>query len=145
MTVNPVDLIYNMHIPSSGPFPRESRYDSYKKAYDFYNCAENGGYFISYCSTWLLYPEFMGTVFPEGSNLFDFYRDFDILEFGESEKSAPSWRVFGGGARLPLEQLPRDTSLRARMADWHIAGKATGWGKGLVIFDGEKLLTGQRG
>ena len=91
--INRGDTVYNFHIPSSGPFPRDLRIDSYKRAFDFFGCKEKG-YIPLICISWLLYPE-NAELFREGSNLLDFVRDFDIIGSEKTDAFYDSWRVFG--------------------------------------------------
>jgi len=139
-TVKKGDKAYNFHIPSSGkPFDKQGRLASYKRAYDFYRCAEQGKPLVLVCDSWLLYKgheEFL----PEQSNIRDFMRDFDILDSREHEEFKDAWRVFGKDAKLPPEQLPRNTSLQRAFADRLMAGKKTGSGYGVIVFDGENIL-----
>ena len=91
------------------------------------------------CGSWLLYPrhrEFL----PEKSNILRFLDDFEIVSWAEKENFGDAWRVFGRYSELPVEQLPRDTSLRRAYADWLAAGNKTGDGYGLFLFDGEKIV-----
>jgi len=135
--------LFNMHIPSSGPLTGEAKLDSHKRAYDFYGCAERGAPFVCYCNSWLLYPD-NEYIFPEGSNLLDFYHDFDIISHETRDSFGDGWRVFGREWQKPPDELPADTSLRRAYIRWLSAGGRTGMGRGVAIFDGKKILTGKR-
>lgn len=134
------DTFVNFHIPSSGvPLTDEVRLASYKEAYGHVKHLFPDGIAVFGCGSWLLYPrhrEFL----PAKSNILKFLNDFEIVSWEEKENFGDAWRVFGRYADLPPEQLPRDTSLRKAFAEWLCAGKRTGSGFGLIIFDGEKIL-----
>ncbi len=134
------DKVINFHIPSSGiPLTDDVRFASYKKAYDFFKGGFSDGNVLFCCGSWLLYPrhrEFL----PEKSNILRFLDDFEIVSWAEKENFGDAWRVFGRYSELPVEQLPRDTSLRRAYADWLAAGNKTGDGYGLFLFDGEKIV-----
>lgn len=134
------DTVINFHIPSSGiPLTDDVRLDSYKKAYEFFKDKFDGGNVIFSCGSWLLYPrhrEFL----PAKSNILRFMDDFEIVSWSEKEEFGDGWRVFGKASDLPVDQLPRDTSLRRAFAEWIEAGNKTGSGYGLIMFDGEKIV-----
>lgn len=140
ITVNPGDEVVRFHIPSSGSMPKESRIDSYKRAFEFYG-KKKGEYLVITCVSWLLYPA-LSDVYPQGSNLLDFMNDFDIV--GSVEPSQPfsnAWRVFGvpyDGGDTSL--LPVNTTLQKNFAAWLAEGNHVGSGKGVIIFDGEKIV-----
>jgi hypothetical protein len=139
VTLRRGDPVYNMHIPSAGPLTRESRMDSYRRAYRFFERELDGRPLPIVCHSWLLFPK-NEEFFPAGSNLVDFLHDFDIIDTGEQDKFWDGWRVFGHDWELPPEQLPRRTSLQRGCADWLKAGRKTGEGFGVLLFDGEKIL-----
>ncbi len=134
------DTVINFHIPSSGiPLTDDVRLDAYKKAYNFYKDKFSDGNVLFCCGSWLLFPrhrEFL----PEKSNILRFLDDFEIVSWSEKEEFSDGWRVFGKSSDLPVEQLPRDTSLRRAYSDWLLAGNKTGSGYGLFLFDGEKIV-----
>ncbi|HML47266.1 MAG TPA: acyltransferase domain-containing protein [Clostridia bacterium] len=137
------ETVLNTHIPSSGPLGREERLDSYRRAYDFYKCAERGVPLAVICSSWLLFPD-NRLFFPKRSNILDFMDDFDLL-FGQAwTPFHDAWRVFGPAHEKPLDQWPADTALRKAYVDWFKAGRWAGYGVGILVFDGEKLLSGPR-
>lgn len=130
----------NIHIPSSGvPLTDEVRFESYKKAYDYFkDCRIDGNiYFI--CNSWLLFPghtEFL----PEHLNILKFLGDFEIFECRERAGFGDDWRVFGHFTELPLSQWPEDTALRKAYKNRLLEGKRTGSGHGVIVFDGEKIV-----
>lgn len=134
------DVLINFHIPSSGvPLTDEVRYESYRKAYEHVKGFFPDGNVIFCCSSWLLFPrhrEFL----PKNMNILKFMDDFEIVRSGEDKKFHDGWRIFGRYADLPPEKLPRDTALRKAYAEWLCAGNKTGFGFGLFMFDGEKIV-----
>lgn len=133
--------IINFHIPSSGvSLTDEIRYDSYKRAFERYKDMFGGDKVVFCCGSWLLYPkheEFL----PKNLNILLFMRDFEIVRFSESDDFGNAWRVFGKHADLPPKELPRDTALRKAYAEWLEAGNNTGDGYGVIVFDGENIIT----
>ncbi len=134
------DTMIGFHIPSSGvPLTDEVRLASYKAAYKSVSRFFDDGVVIFCCGSWLLYPrhrEFL----PETMNIRRFMDDFEIISSDEREDFHDGWRVFGYESDLPVDQLPRDTTLRRAYADWLSAGNKAGSGFGLIAFDGEKIL-----
>lgn len=133
--------IINFHIPSSGiSLTDDIRYDSYKKAFDFYKDLFGGDKVVLCCGSWLLYPkheEFL----PKNSNILRFMRDFEIVRSSENDDFGNSWRIFGRYADLPPKELPRDTSLRKAYAEWLEAGNNVGDAYGVIVFDGNNIIT----
>ena len=136
--INRGDTVYNFHIPSSGPFPRDLRIDSYKRAFDFFGCKEKG-YIPLICISWLLYPE-NAELFREGSNLLDFVRDFEIIGSEKTDAFYDSWRVFGKPCDTPVDELPEDTSLMRSFKKRMAESGSFGEGCGIIIFDGKKIV-----
>ena len=143
VTVRTDDIVYRFHIPSSGSMPREKRLESYKKAYDFFGGRNMpGGKIVIFCETWLLYPE-NEHIYPENSNLLDFFHDFTIVAREETRPGTifpNDWRVFGRSFDGDVSVLPQKTSLQRNFAAWLAQGGTVGSGFGLIIFDGEKIL-----
>ena len=134
VVINKGDMVINTHIPEDGSFPAEQRLDSYKQAY------ERLGHLPFVCESYLLYPEQYNFLNPK-SNIVDFMNEFDIIYSEENDKMNDMWRIFGVRDSFEPSTLPKNTSLQRAYAD-HIAktGK-NGWGYGVLIFDGEKILT----
>lgn len=131
----------NMHIPSMGiPLTDEVRMDSYKKAYEFFKDRRTPeGYLIMRCGSWLLFPkhpEFLDA----NSNILKFYNDFEVYEEVIKDSFNDDWRIWNKYAELPLEERPADTKLRKAYKDWMMAGNKTGYGRGVIVFDGEKII-----
>lgn len=134
------DIFINMHIPSRGiPLTDGVRYDSYKKAYEYFAPRFDDGIVIFGCHSWLLYDKHLEFL-PENSNIRKFLSDFELISTKEHDDFDDKWRIFGRYADLPDSELPRDTSLRAAYADWLTGGHRSGSGFGLFLFDGNKIL-----
>jgi len=139
-TVNPGDTVYNMHIPSCGPFPREARIDSYKQAYEFFKKdLPEGKPMVFVCHSWLLFPK-NREILPAHLNMVDFINDFRIVHFEESDDFGDKWRVFGADFQKPDAELPEDTTMRRGFKQWLLAGKKTGEGMGVFLYDGENFI-----
>ena len=135
--------IKGIHIPSSGePFDMEARLKSYKMAYDFYTKETGLDKLYCDCGSWLLFPDYRN-VFPEGGCARDFMEDFDIIRRRPEEDFGDDWRVFGAAAdnKIPVEDYPEDTRMRRAFKKYILEGGEFGEGVGIIVFDGEKLLT----
>ncbi len=133
------DTVLNFHIPSSGiSLTDEVRYDSYKKAREFFfPDAEGPVPFV--CSSWLLWPGYESYL-PANSNLMAFRHDFILVNVTESSSFNNAWRVFGAYAEKDVSEWPRDTSQRRAFAKYTEDGHKHGNGYGLILFDGEKIV-----
>lgn len=139
VTLKPGDRVLNIHIPSSGePFDQTARLESYRMAYEFEKARGHEGPLVCVCHSWLLYPGYR-EVLGEKSNIVGFMDDFTLTgaEEGEFEDA---WRVFGGAAEGPVEELPEETSMQRKFKKYMRAGGKHGCGKGVLVFDGEKLV-----
>jgi hypothetical protein len=134
------DTVYFCHIPSSGPLTPESVQDSLKRAYAFFKPELKNGILPVYCNSWLLYPPH-APLFPSGSNLARFYEIFDIIEYEEDVGNKDFCRIFGThySPKL-LEDLPEDNTLRKNFKHFLLNGGCMGLGKGIILFDGEKII-----
>lgn len=144
ITITPEDTVINMHIPSSGPFTREMRFDSYKKAFEFFGKTK-GEYIVFMCSSWLIFEGYR-EVFKEGSNMADFMADFDIIKnaYAEENTFSNSLAVFGMEYNGDTSKFPTDTSLQRNFIKYLNDGKRCGYGHGVIIFDGEKIVNNKR-
>ena len=138
-TVHPGDTVYNMHIPSCGSLNRAARIDSYKKAYAFYKDQLGGKPMVFACKSWLLFPG-NREILPPTLNMVDFISDFHIYKSEEYDEFYDKWRVFGKDFEKLDTELPEDTTQRRCFKQWLLAGKKTGGGEGLFLYDGEKFI-----
>ncbi len=133
------ESVINIHIPSLGRLPIESVYDALERAYKFYSeFVRKDGIMVFVCGSWLLYKE-NKDFYPDG-NLMKFINCFDIIESHDSDSFGDCWRVFGKYKDLPANELPQDTSLRKAYAERLMAGKPTGGGFGVILFDGKNII-----
>ncbi len=135
------DPVFNCHIPSCGPLTEESVLNSFKKAHTFYRDELKDGILPLVCNSWLLYPPFEGSVFPEGTNLWKFSRLFTKLKVTDDPACGDFWRIFD----MPydpatLKDAPADTGLRRRLKAHLETGSPMGTAYGILLFDGEKIL-----
>ena len=141
ITVNPGDPILALHIPTSfEPFDKAARMESYRKAWEYF--CPDGRPLVCVCGSWLLYDGYEG-VFAPGSNISSFRNEFYMLSSKASDSFANIWRVFGSQHNLPIDQLPENTSLQRAFKAHMQKGGTHGNGIGVIVFDGEKLLSGR--
>lgn len=141
VAVNPGDFVLNVHIPSSGePFHREARLSSYRKAYAHFEEQLGGGPLVCVCHSWLLNPDY-AKFLPPDSNFVDFQRDFALIEAEQEREFEDAWRLFGRDYQKPAPQLPERTSMQRAFKNYFLKGGVPGCGRGILIFDGEKLLS----
>lgn len=134
------DFLLSCHIPSSGPLTPELCIESLKMAYRFFEDRINGGVMPVVCSSWLLYPAYR-EVFGKGSNTESFVRNFKITKIIEKEEFSEAWRVFEMDLDGDLSKLPCKTSLQKNFIEYIKAGNSFGGARGMLLFDGEKVLT----
>ena len=138
------DPVKSIHIPSSNePFDLEARLASYRAAYEFYSRESGSDKLCCICSSWLLFPDYEKILSPK-SNIVSFMHDFDITHRYEKDEFHDDWRLFGRAHRLPVAEYPEDTSMRRAVKKFLLDGNRTGEGFGVLVFDGEKLLTERR-
>lgn len=139
-TVKKGDKVKSIHIPASGePFDEAARLASYKKAYEFFREELNGGPLVCICHSWLLYPPY-GKILSPSSNIVSFQQDFDIVGQESGEEFDDAWRLFGKDYQKPLGELPERTSMQRAFKKYLLEGGKSGEGKGVLIFDGEKIV-----
>ncbi len=130
----------HIHIPSSGqPMNEEVRLASYKKAYEFYQDKLIDGVLVLHCTCWMLNPD-NEKMLPEHSNILGFYRDFDVYDKVEKEDFNDGERIYGGKWYGKVKDLPEDTGLQRAYKKWLMDGKKLGVGRGVILFDGEKII-----
>ena len=87
---------------------------------------------------------------PEPEVYSNFANDYgkELTRFAESggelqeekEEFNDGWRIFDRFSDLPVEQWPRDNSLRRAFAEFVEAGGKTGHGFGVILFDKGKII-----
>lgn len=130
----------NCHIPSGSPLKVEAVMDSLRKAYDFYPSVRRGGKITVICHSWLLYPPHR-ELFGVGTNLGSFVDLFTVTESTPDFKNQSLWLIFYKNYNsVSLDELPTDTSLQRAFVEYLRAGNCMGYGRGYLIFDGEKVI-----
>ncbi len=146
-TLNKGDFVLKCHIPSMGKLLHEDCIASYKQAYDYFKNELKDGILPIVCYSWLLYPPYLKP-FGVNSNIGQFASDFFIY----TSTTLPSLRsevttiVYSTiDQTTPIDKLPQDTSLQKRFID-HLKtyDYNYGIGRGLILFDGEKVITKNR-
>lgn len=138
--LEPGDFFLSCHIPSGGPLTPQVRMADYRAVYDRFRDRLKGGILPIVCYSWLLYPE-LAAVFGADSNIGDFCRDYYVFQ-SDPEKGFPdAWRVFSMDVPDDLSKLPRNTRMQRAFADYLAAGGSFGNGFGVLLFDGETVLT----
>lgn len=134
------DPVKSIHIPSEGtPLTFEARIQSYSEAYRFFQC-QAGHPLICICHSWLLHPSVKQLLSP-GSNIVSFMEDFDIISTEDEPRFEDSWRIFGKAHTQPPDLLPEQTSMQRAYKQFLLNGGKTGHGFGVLVFDGNKLLS----
>ena len=125
--------VINIHIPRTGTrLDHGEVEEAYARAKEFFRDVFKGKPTVFACHSWLLYPWHEEILSPT-SNLYAFYKDFTIIEQGESTKHSDVWRLFDYVFDGDAGKLPRDSSLRRAYADRIASGKPTGWGLGVFV------------
>ena len=135
------DKTIGFHIPSSGvPLTDEVRFDSYKKAYEFFkDQRREDGLIIFECGSWLLY-EGNKEILPENSNTVKFINDFELIKSEPKDKFNDAWRIFAKSGYKSPKHWYDDTSMRKAFKNHVLNGGKTGSGHGVIVFDGEKIV-----
>ena len=143
--ITPDEFRLACHIPSGGPLKPEMCIESFKMAYEFFKDKLKDGILVITCHSWLLYPPYIGPVFPENSNTAIFAKYFEILETNSYDQLYGGWRIFGVEYDGNIDELPTDTGMRKRFVEYIKANKDNptpfGGATGIILFDGEKVLT----
>ena len=134
------ELVLACHIPSDGPLTPELCMDSLKRAHAFFEPFFKDGIMPVTLYSWLIYPPYAEKIYKDGSNLKKFYNMFDNLIEGDPDPEFNDfWRIFGKH-KEDIDELPKDTSLRRGFAKYLEEGNMPGWGCGICLFDGNKII-----
>ncbi len=137
-TLKKGDVVYQCHIPSSGKLLVADVMDSLHQAYLFYKKELKGSLLPVCCASWLLFPDYQGRVFAQGSNLAKFAELFEIIDVYPTESFNDFWRIFGVEYAERDKGIPSDTSLRRAFIRYMEEGGGFGAGYGIILYDGEK-------
>lgn len=136
------DKTINLHIPSCGPLTEETRMDSYRKAFRFFGATREKPLLI-HCTSWLLTPA-APEIFPKDSNLMNFWLDFaPVYTHCGKEAFGNAWRVFNMPFTGDASVLPRNSTLQRNIIRYLESGRILPEGCGLLLFDGERVLSRQ--
>lgn len=136
------DTVINIHIPSSGRLLAEDVYASLKKAYAFFSeDVRDDGILVFHCNSWMLHPKMAEAVYKDGSNMRAFYDLFDVIDVTDAEYFTNFWRVFNMPySEEAVAKAPTDTTLRRSILGYMKNGGVFGNGRGIILFDGEKII-----
>lgn len=127
-----------VHIPSGGPLLHDEVIDSYKRAFKLFG-RTHGDRTAFVCSSYLLFPDYQGTAFREGSNTYNFAKDYNILQVLYTDEFLDAWRVFYVDFNGDTSVLPKETSMQRAFIEYLSKGGKPGRGVGAFFFDGEKI------
>lgn len=135
--INEGDFIIKGHVPSTGPLVYEECMKSYKAAYNFVKDRFEGDILPVEYWSWMLFPNYKD-FFGEKSNSARFIADYKVFGHYETDIFHDAWRIFGKDAGK--ENLPTNTTLQRKFAEYIGPGKTYGYGKGIFLFDGENII-----
>ena len=126
--------ILGVHIPATGPLETEASMDSFRQALYFFPTFFPTYAFSAFtCRSWLLDP-ILEQILPQTSNLVRFQKLWHLHPVAGATHHQTFERVFGD-RHLPLEQVPRNTSLqKAVYAHLEKGGKVCEGG-GIIFAD----------
>ncbi len=141
ITLRRDDKVVTVHIPMGCKITKEVRFDSYQKAYRFFQKqgAFDDGILKLVCHSWIFYGPYKN-LYPKTSNLYDFTEDFTLLYNEEQDSFRDGWRIFGPQYKGNVDDLPQNTSLQKAFAEYMKHNNRFGVGYVLLLFDGEKIL-----
>ncbi len=135
---NEGETVINCHIPSTRPLKYDEVMDSIKMAYEYFADTVRDGVLPIVCSSWMLSP-ITATVYKKGGGLEMFYNLFDVYKSYEDDTNRNFWRVFNCEYK-DFDKAPADTSLRRGILEIIKSGHTMGYGYGILLFDGEKIV-----
>ncbi|MBQ8351815.1 MAG: DUF5596 domain-containing protein [Clostridia bacterium] len=129
------DIVYNCHIPNSGPMTPESIRESLRKAYQFFKPELNGGRMVVTCCSWLLYTPLVEQ-YSEHSNIKKFHDLFHIVNIHHNDTNHDFWRLFYTDySKEALGTVKAETSLQKIVLAHLQNGGTMGEGTGYLILD----------
>lgn len=142
--IRPGDYVLRCHIPKSEQsFGKEERMRSYRLAYrfakSFYPEIFREKTIPFTCGSWLLFP-LHEKILPETSNIVSFMKEFKIVEVLDSPNSTME-RIFNRKYEGNPYDMPADSALQRGYRQWLIDGNVAGIGYGVMLFDGENIIT----
>lgn len=120
LTVHEGEPIVSLHIPTDVDLRPEVLVPSMRAALEeFYRIFPEYRNRKVYCHSWLLSP-LLKDFLPAGSNILQFQKLFDMAPEGTPGRDVLQW-VFKN-PRLPLEDLPENTSLQRKLKRFFLDG-----------------------
>lgn len=133
------DTAYTCHIPSGERLTPDMCMESLDKAYEFFKKDLKDDILPVVCLSWLIYPNYLGKVFPEESNLEKFAKMFEVIDVIETGREfGDCARVFGLPFEGTTKGFPSDNSLRRNFIEYINSGAGFGKGIGILLYDGKK-------
>ncbi len=135
-TITLGETVLDVHIPSTGtPLTNDACELSYAMARKFFH--NRLGFDAPFvCWSWLLYGKNKEFLSPN-SNILAFSTKFDVIEeeeySDEGFNASVAWRIFNVPKIDKIENLPRNTSMQRRIADYLQKGNKLGWGYGIFF------------
>ncbi len=134
------DDCFAIHIPSSGPLYVEDIISSLKSGYRYFNLSGNIPFIVH---SWIILKE-NKDILPKNSNLKKFYNLCDILYNDYEDGYSDCWRIFKCNYNGNPDSLEQRTSLQKNIVSYLKSGGKMGEGMGVLVFDGENILTGKK-
>jgi hypothetical protein len=120
----------SVHIPSGCPLDAVSRKESYQAAGEFFRTYYPDFAQVPYiCDSWLLAPA-LKEVLPEDSHILAFQREYEIRSVDPDDQGFLLW-VFQT-EKLPVAELPEDTSLQRNLKQRLLSGGRIGRAVGVL-------------
>ena len=130
-TLTPETKVINVHIPGSEkPFTPEACQEAYLLAKEFFR-GEVADPTPFVCDSWFLFPEHE-TLLPHHSNIYKFYKRYDVFDWTYDKRGSDLWRIFGTLERN-LDKLPRETSMQRAYIEYLGSGGTPGSGRGIFF------------
>lgn len=124
------DNTLSIHIPSDAKLTAENCRKSYEAAMEFFDkYYPDFGFDVFYCSTWLLSPN-LKYVLPQGSNILNFQKDFELCSFETESTGYKKW-VFKN-PNLNVDDYPENTSLQRNIKQYVKNGGGIGSGECII-------------
>jgi hypothetical protein len=127
------DTAIGLHIPEAGPMTPDAVDASLDEARAFFpRHFPDEPYTAFSCGSWLLDPQLLEYL-PEDSNIIRFQRRFELDPYEEQDGPDADVEVLRFAFRTlstPLDQLPRDSTLRRAIIDHLRAGRHWHWRQG---------------
>ena len=130
-SLTPETKVINVHIPGADtPFTPEACDEAFLQAKEFFG-GEVADPTPFVCDSWFLFPEHE-TILPKTSNIYNFYKRYDVFEWTYDNKGSDLWRIFGTFERN-IDRLPTTTSMQRAYIEYLKNGGIPGSGRGIFF------------